>query len=569
MLLTHHPDRHLVHYLLTGITEGFRIGFQRNQVCKRAAGNMKSASLNPEPVMDFIRGEVQAGRVIGPLQDVPQVHVSRFGVIPKQGQPGRWRLILDLSSPHHHSVNDGIASELCSIKYATVDNAVQQILQLGRNTLLAKIDIEQAYRNIPIHPSDRRLLGMSWKGALYIDTVLPFGLRSAPKIFSAIADTLEWIGIHEGISILLHYLDDFLTMGREHTLECQHNLERLIYLCQRLGLPLKWQKLEGPATILVFLGILLDTQRMEMRLPEDKLKELKSLITKWLSRKSGKKRELLSLIGKLSHAAKIITPGRIFLRRMIDVAHGVKHLDHWVHLNQDFKSDLAWWQTFIDSWNGLGMMQSIAANWTPRFIFSTDASGGWGCGACWGDKWIQCPWNDSWKDKNIAVKELLPILLGVAMWGVSWRGNQILVQCDNMAVVNVIAANTSKDPSIMHLLRGLHFFSAYYNINLRAVHIPGKNNTYADAISRNHLQVFFKENPLAQKHPTPIPGCLWKVLVETQPDWRSESWRQSLVTSLSIASQTAHESATQQANRPISPFVGDSTSSPFQPQNNS
>ena len=125
------------------------------------------------------------------------MHVSRFGVIPKQG---KWRLILDLSSPHDYSINDGIEPGLCSIKYATVDQAVQRILQLGRNTLLAKIDIENAYRNIPIHSADRRLLGMSWNQALYIDTVLPFGLRSAPKLFSAVADTLEWIALHEGVS---------------------------------------------------------------------------------------------------------------------------------------------------------------------------------------------------------------------------------------------------------------------------------------------------------------------------------------------------------------------------------
>ena len=151
--------------------------------------------------------------------------------------------------------------------------------------------------------------------------------------------------------MLLHYLDDFLTMGRELTSECWDNLQRPVHLCQRLGLPLKWQKLEGPATVLGFLGILLDTQRMEMRLPQEKLKELKLLINKWTSREAGKKYELLSLIGKLSHAAKIITPGRIFLRQMINVVHLVKHLDHWVHLNQEFKSDLAWWQTSIDTWN--------------------------------------------------------------------------------------------------------------------------------------------------------------------------------------------------------------------------
>ena len=110
---------------------------------------MRSAITYPQPVSDFIQIEVQAGRIIGPLRDIPQVHVSWFGVIPKQGQPGKWRLILDLSSPHDYSINDSIASDLCSIKYATVDNAVQKILQLGRNTLLAKIDIEHAYRNIP------------------------------------------------------------------------------------------------------------------------------------------------------------------------------------------------------------------------------------------------------------------------------------------------------------------------------------------------------------------------------------------------------------------------------------
>ena len=59
--------------------------------------------------------------------------------------------------------------------------------------MLAKIDIAHAYRNVPVHPEDRKLLGMQWQGKVYIDTALPFGLRSAPKIFTAISDALEWI----------------------------------------------------------------------------------------------------------------------------------------------------------------------------------------------------------------------------------------------------------------------------------------------------------------------------------------------------------------------------------------
>ena len=147
------------------------MGFRRDHKYKRASGNMRSAIANPKPVADFIQADVQAGRVISPLQHIREVHVSRFRVIPKQGQPGKWRLIIDLSSEHGFSVNDGIAPELCSIRYAMVDSVVQKILHLGKNTLLAKIDIKHAYRNILIHPDDRHLLGMYWEGALYIESV--------------------------------------------------------------------------------------------------------------------------------------------------------------------------------------------------------------------------------------------------------------------------------------------------------------------------------------------------------------------------------------------------------------
>lgn len=407
---------------------------------------------------------------------------------------------------------------------------------------------------------------MAWGGELYVDTVLPFGLRSAPKIFSAVADAVEWMGLQAGISFLLHYLDDFLTMGRANTTECKQNLDRLVDLCHRLGLPLKWEKLEA---ILVFLGILLDTLKLEMRLPEEKMQELKALISTWLSRQAGKKRELLSLIGKLSHAAKIIVPGRIFLRRMLDTTHKAKHLDHWVHLGHEFKSDLAWWHCFIEVWNGRGMMQSVSAKWSPSVSFSTDASGRWGCGACWEDKWLQCAWEGAWEDKSIAVKELLPILLAVAMWGPWWQGRQGLVYCDNMAVVNIIASNTSKDRTCMHLLRGLHFICAYYNISLRAAHIAGANNLSADAICRNNMQVFRKQNPTASMNPTPIPHQLWQVLVAAQPDWLSESWRNSLTTSLRIALQLAREGPMPPDKLATCPSAIDSTCLPSQHQSSS
>ena len=62
---------------------------------------------------------------------------------------------------------------------------------LGRGAVLAKLDVKAAYRLIPVHPDNRRLLGFEWQGSHYVDGMLPFGLRSAPIIFTAVADAME------------------------------------------------------------------------------------------------------------------------------------------------------------------------------------------------------------------------------------------------------------------------------------------------------------------------------------------------------------------------------------------
>ena len=98
-------------------------------------------------------------------------------------------------------MNDGISRELTSQSYMSVDNVVAGIVQRGRFTLLAKMDICQVYRNIPIHTSDRPFLGMQWQRATFVDAALPFGLRSASLIFSAIADVLQWAMEKMGIGV--------------------------------------------------------------------------------------------------------------------------------------------------------------------------------------------------------------------------------------------------------------------------------------------------------------------------------------------------------------------------------
>ena len=103
------------------------------------------------------------GRVVGLLSPPLQTscHISRFGVIPKGHQPNKWRLTVDLLFPKGCNINDGIPKHLCSLKYISIDDAIQKILSQGRGAMLAKIDVKSAFRLLPVDPSDRHLLGMS------------------------------------------------------------------------------------------------------------------------------------------------------------------------------------------------------------------------------------------------------------------------------------------------------------------------------------------------------------------------------------------------------------------------
>ena len=155
------------------------------------------------------------------------------------------------------SWNDGRCFHpACRYRHAC---AAELIMKRGRGALLSKTDIESAYRNVPVYPEDRFLLGMRWKGLLYIDTCLPFGLRSAIKIFTALADALCWIVTQHGVRDVIHYLDDYLVMGDPGSSECEVTSNVSLQLCERLGVPIAEKKLQRPTTSLSFLGIELDT----------------------------------------------------------------------------------------------------------------------------------------------------------------------------------------------------------------------------------------------------------------------------------------------------------------------
>ena len=146
-----------------------------------------------------------------PYQDQPHWSYSQA--------PPSWQVAVDSRSvlSQRSQCECWHSEKLASITYAHVDDAIECIKTLGVGTMLIKMDLESAYRQIPVHPGDHHLLGVSWEGRTYVDRALPFGLRSAPKIFSAVADMMVWALYNAGIEHLIHYLDDFLFLVAPHS----------------------------------------------------------------------------------------------------------------------------------------------------------------------------------------------------------------------------------------------------------------------------------------------------------------------------------------------------------------
>ncbi len=203
-----------VNWVLQGIQGGFHLGVQPGPFVS-AKRNCSSAFSQAGIIDKYLSEEIKEGTIAGPFshQPFPHVQVNRFGIIPKS-TPGKFRLITDLSFPKGKSVNDLIPDQEASVSYAGLPEAINTIMRLGRGTLMAKFDISRAYRSLPVHPDQRALLCMVWRGKYYVDLALPFGLRSAPSIFTRFADVLELIIAQRGgVQYVQHDLDNFLILA--------------------------------------------------------------------------------------------------------------------------------------------------------------------------------------------------------------------------------------------------------------------------------------------------------------------------------------------------------------------
>ena len=505
--LNNHPDHTFVSYLLCGLVHGFHTGIKDLPCYSIECKNLRSAMSQPlNIVADLIDIEVAKGYVIGPFADIPfsNYRINPIGIaVGKYSQ--KKRLIVDLSAPHdmefNPSINELIDKEDFSLQYVNIDDAIRIIKQMGHGSLLIKTDITDAFKTIPMLPELWPFHGVKWDNKYYFFKQLVFGSRSSPKIFDTLSRAICWIATNNyDIRNILHLLDDFLVVVPPE--QDPHSImSRFLGIFHSLNIPLSEKKTEGPATKLEYLGIFLDSEKMEASLPSEKISRILEILDTVKMRSSCTKRELLSLLGHLNFACRVILPGRSFISHLIALSTTVSKLHHHVYINKACRSDMHMWSLFLKQWNGVSFFINDNITQSADMQLYTDATDRSFAGF-YNNRWFQGFFPEELLDgTSMAFCELYPIVMACVLWGHQWNRLRILFHCDNEATVEIIRKGRSKKPSIMRLMRKLTYISAINHFVIHAQHIPGKQNTIADALSRFQMTKFRRLAPQADLYP--------------------------------------------------------------------
>ena len=445
--------------------------------------NYSSISQYRSQVLEALAPDLEHSRIFRPPVGVSSSYIHALGAVPKTADSVR--VIHDLSRPIGRSLNDHMQS--VGFKFQTIDDAIEL---MGPNCFMAKVDIEGAYRHVPIDPLDwDKLAFIHPDGYEVFDGFLCFGANFACEVFNRIRLAIKRMMARLGIRCLVVYVDDFMIIARSES-EAWRAYFALRALLRSLGFSvnMKPHKTIFPSQVCNFLGVCLDSVRMEARLDDAKLANTLELLRRVLRKKAIKRRDLESVAGKLNWIARVVYGGRTFLRCIIDAVHSVSHPSHYIHITGGLRQDLQWYQDFLPQFNGKTAL--VSSRPLSPLLFSTDASSSSGYGAFLQGGYISL----SFAAAAIHVHEIFALLIACRTWPDALSGLFLCCRIDNQVVVSAVNKGTAKGefgPLMMTYLRELFWLSATLDFRLTARYITSKDNILADALSRDDWPCFY------------------------------------------------------------------------------
>ena len=380
---------------------------------------------------------------------------------------------------------------------------------------MAKLDLANAFKHILVHPKDWPLLCSSWDtpcpdGSVlrqyYINLFFPFGLCSSPAIFNHYTNALEFAMWANGISNLLHYLNDYFMAGPTGSGDCQHNINTVVEVCREMGFMVNPSKVTAPSPITCFLGINIDSSKGVACIDPECLEAITQELSGFWQAKLAMKWEILSLISKLHFICRVCPPSRAFLYRMIETSKKTCYLHHHIKLNEEFCNDIQWWLTYLPSWNRVSYLYD--ADWTnsPDVELFTDASNkGFGC--YFQGQWCQGTFpQQAFKDqqRHLNWHELYAVTMALVLWGPKLKGKHLLFHCNNALVVHIMAKASACSKTMMTLVHTFTLLSMQHNVQVHIQHITRVSNNIADALSCFEMDRFWQLCLHAEADPLPV-----------------------------------------------------------------
>lgn len=467
---------------------GWPVGYSAPHPPTSVSHNHPSGNNYKTHVTDFIKTETTQGAMLGPFEEDPFLPWTRKSPImtrPKKDSVKR-RIIIDLTHPEGQGVNSGINIHSVlgtDISYSlpSVWDLIAYIQTLESMAWIWVADLQRAYRQLRVDPLDVPLLGLQVEEGVYLDLCPSFGCRSSSAACQRTSNAVVYLMRQAGY-IIYAYLDDYAGCCATYQ-QAQEAYTYFKHLMKDLGLQLADNKCRPPATKVTWLGYTIDSERMELSVPPEKLNEVHELCVAWLSRSRVNKTSLQSFIGKILHMSLCIRHSRKFTARMLATLRAIKQKS-WITIGDDFRADVRWFKQYSHVANGISLF-----NPDTQFplVIECDACLT-GAGGNSDQHYYTLEYLETHAKKYPAIHQLeaLNVLVAVRTLsaGLSLYGKGILVYTDNLSSSMALTSGKTKDPVLAACARQLWLEAAVRDMEIKIVHKPGSLIPLADALSR-------------------------------------------------------------------------------------
>lgn len=402
-------------------------------------------------------------------------HFSQYisNVFMRPKKDGSFRIILNLRSLNQ-------TMEKRHFKMNTLKTAINLMTQ---NCWFASVDLKDAYFSVAIHKDHKKFFRFVWKNDLFEFQAMPNGLSPAPREFTKIL-TPVFASLRERGFLNVFYIDDTLLLGDSYD-ECFANVKQTADLLDSLGFTIHPRKsVFQPAQDIVFLGFILDSKDMSVRLTPEKITIIVKECTKLKMRDSVKIQTVSQLVGKLVATAPGVPLASLYFKTLeleMNIALNRSHRDYdsFMRLSPDVKCHLQWW---IE--NLAHTKRSVFIK-KPDIILQSDSSmKGWGGVLEAHGQSTGGHWSADEQEFHINFLELMAGFLTLQSFCRDKTGLHIRLMMDNQVAVTYIDHMGGRIHRLNELTRTIWLWALSRQIWLSAAHLPGVDNTSADRLSR-------------------------------------------------------------------------------------